>query len=101
MTGFGSKNMNRREEALESLESAEDAETLVLTKESRAAVERALKAVHPVYRYTLILKYLDGYKVKEIARILGRTPKAVDGILQKAKLMFRKEFEREPEGTGR
>ncbi|MCL4377310.1 MAG: RNA polymerase sigma factor [Actinobacteria bacterium] len=46
----------------------------------------------PVYRYSLLLKYIDGYSIKEIAKILKRTPKAVDGILQRAKIEFKKNY---------
>jgi len=63
-------------------------EETVLSRETRSAVLRALSELSPSYRYALILKYVDGLSVKEVARVIGRSPKAVDGVLQRAKAAF-------------
>lgn len=73
-------------------------EAVVESHETRTQVLEALNQINSLYRYTLILKYIDGYSCKEIAGILGRTNKAVDGILQKAKGSFIKEYTRCSEG---
>jgi len=51
-----------------------------------------LKKMSPIYKYSLLLKYIDGYSVKEIGIILKKTPKAIDGILQRAKAEFKEYF---------
>jgi RNA polymerase sigma factor, sigma-70 family len=69
-----------------------DLEGIVLENETRLLVLGALNKLNSVYRYTLIMKYIDGSSVKEMAKILGRTPKAIDGVLQRAKDNFIKEY---------
>lgn len=44
------------------------------------------------YKLTLLFKYVDGRSVNEIASILDKSGKAIDNILQRAKLMFIKEY---------
>jgi RNA polymerase sigma-70 factor (ECF subfamily) len=80
------------EELLDTLPGGESPEEHALANESRERVAGALAALRPLYRYALALKYLDGRSLKEIARALGRTPKAVDGILQRAKAGFIREY---------
>lgn len=65
-----------------------DIDAVIVGSETRGYVASAMEALNPVYRYALAMKYLDGYSLKAIARVLGRTPKAVDGILQRAKAAF-------------
>ncbi len=40
-------------------------------------------------RLVLILRHVDGYSTKEIAEQIGRTPKAVEGLLARARAAFR------------
>jgi RNA polymerase sigma-70 factor (ECF subfamily) len=79
-------------EMMEELSSGLDLEGIVLDAEESKSINDALNNINHLYRYCLILKYLDDYSVKEIAHILGRTPKAVDGILQRAKVCFIREY---------
>jgi len=67
-------------------------EKVVADHETRRYVLKALNGIAPLYRYALIMKYIDGLSIKEIARVFGRTPKAIDGILQRAKASFEKSF---------
>lgn len=69
-----------------------DLEKAVIDHEIQREVFAALNAINPIYRYALIMKYMDGMRVKEIASVLGRSPKAVDGILQRAKISFEKTY---------
>lgn len=69
-----------------------DLELLEITKETRMYVLKVLNEISPVYRYALIMKYMDGMSVKEIAKVLGRSAKAVDGVLQRAKAAFEKAY---------
>jgi len=68
-------------------------EDTVLSRETGSAVLRVLSKLNPSYRYALILKYVDGLSVKQIARAMGKTQKAVDGILQRARGAFEKEYQ--------
>ncbi len=67
-------------------------DSTVLNFETKTQVQEALKRLNSIYRYSLIMKYIDGYSVREIARQLNRTEKAIDGVLQKAKNNFIKEY---------
>lgn len=75
-------------EKLEKLESDDNVEECVLNNEVRKQVAAALAEINPDYRLVLVMKYLDGATVKEIAAVTGRTAKAVDGMLQRAKAAF-------------
>lgn len=67
-------------------------EDYILNSEKRKVVFEALNTLNPNYKYALILKYIDGYSIKEISIIFERTPKAIDGILQRARAEFIKEY---------
>ena len=69
-----------------------DLEKIVIDHETRLYVLEVLKGLNPLYRNALIMKYIDGLSVKEIAKVLGRTAKAVDGVLQRAKVAFEKSY---------
>jgi RNA polymerase sigma-70 factor (ECF subfamily) len=60
--------------------------------EGKEKVIGVLNKMSQIYKYSLLLKYIDGYSVKEISRILKKTPKAIDGILQRAKAEFKEYF---------
>lgn len=67
-------------------------EDAVSALEVKALVVNTLRQLSPIYRYTLILKYVDELSVNEISTIIGKTPKAVDGILQRARYEFKKKY---------
>ena len=69
--------------------SAEDVFSLT---ENRETVVATLAMLNPLYRSCLIMKYIDGYSLKEIAFLLKRTPKAVDSMLQRARVAFEKQY---------
>ena len=73
-------------------ESSADVEKSVLSNENRQAVIDVLAKIPEHYRYVLVLKYLDGMTMKQIAKVAGKTPKAVDGVIQRAKAAFEKEY---------
>lgn len=66
-----------------------DLEEIAFNHETQRCVLNVLEELNPLYRYVLIMKYMDGMRVKGIAGVLGRSPKAVDGILLRAKCGFR------------
>lgn len=80
------------DECEEELGCFENVELEVINSEARSTILKVLNEISPVYRYVLILKYMDDYSVKEIAKCLCKTPKAIDGILQRAKINFKKEY---------
>ncbi|MGE5627609.1 MAG: RNA polymerase sigma factor [Solirubrobacterales bacterium] len=67
-------------------------EEVIITQEVKENVVKALNKLQPLYRYAIVLKYVDNCSVKEISKIIEKTPKAVDGILQRGKLKFKNEF---------
>ncbi|MDF2672211.1 MAG: polymerase sigma factor, sigma-70 family [Clostridiales bacterium] len=79
-------------EIIEELSSSFNLEKIVLRNEESRSVIIALNNINTLYSYSLILKYIDDYTIKQIAQILARTPKAVDGILQRAKNSFIREY---------
>ena len=59
----------------------------------RDSVIRALGRLSPDHRQVLVLKYLDGKAVAEIAEDLGRTRVQVQSLLQRARDALRVELE--------
>ena len=58
----------------------------------REATLAALAAVSPAQRGALVLHYVDGYSTAEVARLLGRSPKAVESLLARARATFRRAY---------
>jgi len=61
--------------------------------ELRDEVVRALRALSPLHRQVLVLKYLDGRSVEEIAAELGKSRVQVQSLLQRARDALRREME--------
>ncbi|MFQ5855233.1 MAG: RNA polymerase sigma factor [Anaerolineae bacterium] len=59
----------------------------------RRRVWRALQALPKHYGQVLRLKYLEGFKVSEIALIMGKTEKAVESLLTRARDAFRAQLD--------
>ena len=55
-------------------------------------VRNCLKQLSDQYRIVLVLKYMDGESVKTIARIMNKSPKAIESVLQRAKAAFAKQY---------
>ncbi len=58
----------------------------------REKVRICLNGLLEQYKLVLILKYIDEKSVKDIAYIVGKSPKAVESILQRAKIAFIKSY---------
>lgn len=54
-------------------------------QETRHMVQQALQELPPTYSEVLRLKYFVGLSVDEIGLRIGRTPKAVEGLLARAR----------------
>lgn len=62
--------------------------------ETRAQVAAVMDGLPDDQRQALEWKYLDGLSVRDIARRLGRTEKAAETVLYRARNAFREAFER-------
>lgn len=63
------------------------------TAETRAQVAAVMDALPDDQRLALEWKYLDALSVREIARRMGRTEKAAETLLYRARNAFREAFE--------
>lgn len=79
-------------EELDYVEDKQDIELMVMNLETRKVILETLNNLKPIYMYVLILKYIDNYSVNDIAKNLCKTPKSIDGLLQRSKVSFKKEF---------
>lgn len=55
----------------------------------RDRVELALAQLSPEHRSVLLMRYLDGFTVREVAELLGRSEKAVESLSSRARQAFR------------
>jgi RNA polymerase sigma-70 factor, ECF subfamily len=53
----------------------------------------ALAGLLPQHRAVLTLKYIDGLSVAEVARLMGRSVAATEGLLQRARTGLRRAYE--------
>ncbi|HET9075624.1 MAG TPA: sigma-70 family RNA polymerase sigma factor [Acidimicrobiales bacterium] len=64
----------------------------------RDQVIRALGQLSPSHRQALVLKYLDGYSVEQVADRLGRSPVQTQSLLQRAREALRRYLEDDRDG---
>jgi RNA polymerase sigma-70 factor (ECF subfamily) len=57
--------------------------------ENREFVRQAMSELPADYRQVLILKYVEEMSVAEICRVMGRSPKSVEGLLTRARKALR------------
>ena len=66
---------------------------------NRAQIERMVTlcgaSLPEKFRLVLVLHYVEGYRVEEIARIVGRTPSAVKMRLQKGRRLLKEAYQKE------
>lgn len=67
--------------------------------ESRELLD-ALMTLPGKFRAVLVLHYVEGYRVEEVARIIGRTPSAVKMRLQKGRRLLAQQYGKEASGNG-
>lgn len=60
----------------------------------RDLVAAALAAISPDQRTALVLQHVEGYSVHEVAEIIGRSQKATESLLTRARTAFRTAYER-------
>jgi RNA polymerase sigma-70 factor (ECF subfamily) len=74
-------------------------EAMIKTFE-REKVRDCLNGLLEQYKMVLILKYIDEKSIKDIALIVGKSPKAIESILQRAKIAFIKSYKKIEEKEG-
>jgi RNA polymerase sigma-70 factor (ECF subfamily) len=72
----------------------------LIAAETGEAVIRALDALDDEERLALEWKYVESLSVREIAERLGRTEKAVEAVLYRARASFRAAYARQQTRTG-
>jgi RNA polymerase sigma-70 factor (ECF subfamily) len=70
----------------------QDTEKLMESALESQMVCDCLNRVLRHYRITLMLKYVDGKSVKQIAELADKSPKAIESLLQRSKNAFIKEY---------
>ncbi len=66
--------------------------------EAKDIVSQALVKLPYHYREVLVYKYVEEMSVKEISRIMGRSPKSVEALLSRARDILRSELGKMSEG---
>ncbi|MBP9817514.1 sigma-70 family RNA polymerase sigma factor [Candidatus Shapirobacteria bacterium] len=61
----------------------------VLKNELKKEIKKTFDEIRAGYKKILRLKYLDGLRVAQIAKLMGLTPKSVESRLHRAKKEFR------------
>jgi RNA polymerase sigma-70 factor (ECF subfamily) len=69
----------------EALAAAEGPETALLRAEARRTVRDLLARLKRDQREAVLLQYVEGLSVAEIAVVMGRSPASVTGLLQRAR----------------
>jgi len=64
---------------------AENPEDNVIRRERRRVVRELMSELHPDQREALLLKYVEGLSVAEVAVTMHRSPSAVNSLLQRAR----------------
>jgi RNA polymerase sigma-70 factor (ECF subfamily) len=64
-------------------------EEVLVRKETRLRVVAALASLPEEYRRGLVARYADGRSVQEVAGLLGKTYKATESLLARARSAFR------------
>ncbi|MEO1060266.1 MAG: sigma-70 family RNA polymerase sigma factor [Actinomycetota bacterium] len=59
----------------------------------RQGIVEALGRLDEDQRRALVLRHMDGHSVGEVAELLGRTPKATESLLSRARVAFRAAYQ--------
>jgi RNA polymerase sigma-70 factor (ECF subfamily) len=60
--------------------------------DERDAIVQALAGLPVTYRAVLVLHYADGFSIREVATMLGRSEKSVEGLMSRARDAFRDSY---------
>lgn len=70
----------------------QDVQEMMIEAFEQEVVRDCLNALPKQYEIVLTLKYVDERNTKEIARLLGKSPKAIESLLRRAKDAFIKSY---------
>ncbi len=79
-------------EWFEQLDQAELPDEHLCREEVRSFVLDTVMSLNRRYRQALVMKYLEGRKVSDMAAILGESEKAVESLLTRSRLAFKEQF---------
>jgi RNA polymerase sigma-70 factor (ECF subfamily) len=89
------RQQERVERSLSAAWEAEQLEAEVVVEDTQQARERTVQALASVaasQRAALVLCYLDGYSVPEAAQQLGKSTEAVESLLARGRLSFKRAY---------
>ena len=75
--------------SLERIDESPIPEQVMARKEVQWLIHETVYELRPTHRQVLILKYLNGRKVSEIADVMGQSEKAVESLLSRARHAFK------------
>ena len=75
-------------------------ETVLERRQTKELVGAALSSLPPEYKRSLLAKYVDGASVADIARTSGKSTKAAESTLTRARVAFARVFELLAKGRG-
>jgi RNA polymerase sigma-70 factor (ECF subfamily) len=81
------------DEARQIYDPAQDIEMQMEKSFESRLIRKCLGTLPAHYRITLLMKYVDGKTVKQIAEIANKSLKATESLLQRAKEAFIKEYQ--------
>ena len=71
-------------------ESLQPVATQLESTETLLGVAEAIAALPLDYRQVLLFKYVEEMNVIEISQVMKRSPKAIDGLLTRARKLFKR-----------
>ncbi|MFC1636875.1 RNA polymerase sigma factor [Planctomycetota bacterium] len=71
-------------------------EEILMQQATRTHVVHALASLPDEYRTALVARYADGHSVKKVAQKLGKSYRATESLLSRARTAFRKALEEQP-----
>lgn len=87
------RQLASQQKAVQSFETEDDAPEFEISfdgNEDHAALKACLSELPQQYRAVLLCKYTDEMSVRQIAKLLGKSTKAVEGLLRRSKAAFAK-----------
>ena len=83
------------EEAANSVCERQDLEASYIKSEQKKELYKALSEINENYREVLRLIYLEGFKNKEAAKIMHKTPRQIENLLYRAKAALKEKLLKE------
>ena len=68
-------------------------EEILMQQATRVRVVHALASLSDEYRIALVARYVDEHGINEVAKKLGKSYKATESLLSRARTAFRKALE--------